>query len=161
MVADGEGPPRRPGGRPKRRRRRRCAFVGHLGLHQQIGSSRPRVRVVEQRVEDVARHAERDVADHPVGLAWPTEPTDVAGDHTDPIDVGVAAAKPFRDLAVTLDRHDPDARLGERIGQRTASGPDLDDQVIGVEGEPLNGSGDHSRVDEEVLAKGSSSLVGR
>ena len=30
-----------------------------------------------------------------------------------------------------------------------------------AEGEPLNGSGDHSRVDEEVLAKGSSSLVGR
>ena len=161
MVADGEGPPRRPGGRPKRCRRRRCAFVGHLGLHQQIGSSRPLVRVVEQRVEDVARHAERDVADHPVGLAWPTEPTDVAGDHTDPIDVGVAAAKPFRELAVTFDRHDPDTGSDERIGQGATSRPDLDDQVGRGKGEPLNCSGDHSRVDEEVLAVGSSSLVGR
>lgn len=154
--AEVEFPPRGPGRRAQRRRRRPAVLDGDLALEDQVGTIGASVGVVEQHRQDLGRQPERWVRDDPVRHAGEAELAQVGLE--DPSRRRIAPSveispQPLGPRRVALDGPHVDARLQEGERQRAGTGAQLDDELTGDEIERTDEPVDDGPVNEEVLAE--------
>lgn len=113
------------------------ALDRHLALQQQVRALRSPARVViKQRAQQHGGQPERRVAHHPVRRGGETELAQVGTDHLHPTHealIADALTKLLRPDAVPFHGGHPRAGAGQRQSQRSGTGAELDDMVVGAE----------------------------
>ena len=158
-ATSAEPPPGPPGGAQEIERRpllNAGAVAGDLPLDDEVGPDQGAGRIVEEAVQDRRGPAERRVRDHAIRRTRERHVAHV-GMHDDHVGRGCEPHRqPPDERRVELDREYRRGTLGERRGQETGAGADVDDAVVARDTSVGNEPRGNACAIEKVLTESSS-----